>query len=774
MATEPEQHGVDFRVYIGIIFFRWQVIALCFLYCLLAGVLYINLAPKEYLVSSKVMIYRDPLLEVSGNVAGAERTSSTMHTYLLQDEKFRERTARQLAEKWGDKMGNFQKMVLPVAVTRERGFGSMFNIDVKCSDSGFDVAFLQTLLSIHSNEWRAIQMEASDSDTRKLSDELSRLEEKIKQSEDDVVEYKRLNDVARVEGRASTELRYLQALMERRSQISTELMLLEAEYPALKGLSPGVISDVASLTRETGAIEPIRELSEEARKDGREEGGRENEVQKSELPAALKNGKTDKKNEGEGHGWQDLRVKLFRLQQKEKELAANLKPEHPELKRVRDDIVDAKGQLDAAAEIELGRLKDRYEALKIHLNTVEAAEYKWKAQNLLASTRQSELKRIMDVVERFESNYKTLYTRLQDMKIQEELKAEHFHVYSPPAHQPDYVWPDPLKVLLLALALGLGSGFGLALVMQVMDNRIQSISDVEKDLGVKFLGGVPYWVHSGLEKTIRPIVTEEHSTGAIEAYRALRTTILSELTKRNEKVLMVTSADSREGKTLTALNLAIMIAQMEKKVLLVDMDLRRGRLHRSLGLEREPGVTDVLKDGRSLKDVIIKTRVANLSLAPTGATVEDTAEMLQSVNVVDMFVGVQDDYDFIVVDTSPILRVTDTVILATQGIGVVLYVARVNHTPKPMIKYSLDMLKDARILGLVMNSIEMHKIGSLYYAYQYPNYAYYSNAYAYGYDYYYYGDRHSAGRRQGHRRSEWDRRRHAISQWIRRTLLPME
>ena len=88
-------------------------------------------------------------------------------------------------------------------------------------------------------------------------------------------------------------------------------------------------------------------------------------------------------------------------------------------------------------------------------------------------------------------------------------------------------------------------------------------------------------------------------------------------------------------------------------------------------------------------------------------------------------------------------------ILASQGIGVVLYIARVNHTPKPLIRYSLGMLQDARVLGLVMNSIEMHKISSLYYTYQYPNYAYYSNAYAYGYNYYYYGDSHGE---KGHRR----------------------
>jgi tyrosine-protein kinase Etk/Wzc len=147
--------------------------------------------------------------------------------------------------------------------------------------------------------------------------------------------------------------------------------------------------------------------------------------------------------------------------------------------------------------------------------------------------------------------------------------------------------------------------------------------------------------------------------------------------------------------------------------------------------------------------------------------------LLQSTSLASLMTDVQDDYDYIVMDTSPVLRVTDTVILASQGIGVVLYVARVNHTPKPLIQYSLSMLKDARVLGLVMNSIEMHKISSLYYTYQYPNYAYYSNAYAYGYDYYHYGD--GSGSHRKHRRSQeaGHKRRDEMVRWFRRTFLPM-
>jgi len=344
-----------------------------------------------------------------------------------------------------------------------------------------------------------------------------------------------------------------------------------------------------------------------------------------------------------GKEWQNLSAKLARLEQDEKQMAEDLRAGNPKLVATRKEIKRVRDQLDLARNLELARLRDRHKALTIQLDAIEAAEYKWQAKNMLASQRKAEYNRIAGVVERYEANYSTLFERLHDMRVSEELKAERFNVSEEPSTGDRPVWPDPLKILLMALAAGLGSGFGLALLLQVLDNKVQSIKDVEDELGVPFLGGVPYWVHSGLEAMIRPIVTEEHSAGAVEAYRALRTTIVTAMDKVNEKILLVTSADSREGKTLTTLNMAIMIAQMGKKVLLVDMDLRRGRLHRSLGVDRTPGVTDALQKGLSLREYLSGTRIENLDIVPTGSNVDDAAELLQSTGIVNLFAEVQDD-----------------------------------------------------------------------------------------------------------------------------------
>ncbi len=725
-----EDTSIDFRLYLAVILFRWKLIAVCFLYALLAGVIYLQVAPKRFESRTEIMIYRDPLLSVSQE--GARWTNLQTHIYMINHNRLHERVVDKLTGEWADKVGGRSKMLPRVIATAARGVNPMVRVIVQSHNREYTRAFLETLIEEHRDEWQNVQRQARNSAGEMLERELVRLDQQIRSAEDDLIEYQRLHDIARVEARGTMESNYLVGLMQRRNQLTTQLMLLEAQYPQLEAANASVISDVARLTRETGNVRLVEDFPDDV-------------VVVGERETHIPTGENGDESEWQ-RGFQNLRVRLVQLQDEESELAVALRDDNPRLRDLRSEIQQIERQLATMADIQMRNLQDRHQALTIQLNAIEAAEYKWQARNLMASQRQAEYRRLQSMVTRLVTHYNTLYGRLHDMRVSEELKAEHFLPEAVRMRQLP-VWPDPLRILMAALAGGLGSGFGLAFLMQMVDNKIHSIKDVESGLGIPFLGGIPYWANSGLESATRPIVTEEHSTGAIEAYRALRTTVLTALKNKNDKVLLITSADSREGKTLTALNMSIMVAQMGKRVLLVDMDLRRGRIHRSLGLERDPGVTDVLREGLALKTAIQKTRIENLDVAPSGSDIDDSAELLQTIDIQKFFFSVYDDYDYIFVDTSPVLRVTDPVILATQGIGQVLYVARVGHTPKPMLRYSLDMLKDANILGLVMNSIEMHRISSLYYAYQYPNYAYYSNAYTYGYNYYYYDENGGAGRR---------------------------
>ena len=770
---EPQSEPIDIRLYVGMLFFRWKVIVVCFLYALLGGVLYINFTTPKYQATAQILVYRDPLITVT-SVAG-QWGSSGKHAEMLSSGELHDRVVDRLFEEWGEQMGGRRAMSLRAKPVPR---GSRVNVSVNSPNREYAIAFLDALVAEHEMTWQSQQQQSMSDSMTTLEEELALTEEKIETAQNDVIEYTRLNDLTRQAIRTSVEDSFIKGVIRRRTALETELFMMETAYPELKESNFAVIGAVDRLAggvveASTGDLKDDDSKAEEAASNEKEDAWLEEAFDEQDVEKLVTQAGDEQASSDALIGWVGLRVKLLQAKQKKEDLEANLDPMHPRVRKIVDEIESLTRQLKVAAQLQLAQLKDKHSSMLILLKSLEAVEYKWSAKQLQTLIKQTELTKLSDRVNRYKKNYTTLYARYHEMRIAEETKTERFSVAQMAMAGLNPVWPDAGKVLLVAIIVGLGSGFGIAFGLQFLDNKIQTIKDVEKDLGMEFLGGVPFWVHSGLERTIRPIVTEEHSTGAIEAYRALRTNLTTSMANLNEKILFITSADSREGKTLTALNLAIMTAKMDKKVLLVDFDLRRGRLHRSLSVEKEPGVSDSLKERHSLREVVKETRIENLFLAPSGSSIDGSAELMQQSNLLGMLVELQDYYDYIFVDTSPILRVTDTVILTTQGIGAVVYVARVNHTPKPLIKYSLNMLKEANILGLIMNSIEMHKISSLYYAYQYPNYAYYSNAYAYGYNYYHYGEQQGKPKRFRRRNLVADAKK-SVGRWFRGTFFPMQ
>lgn len=753
-----ETEKFDPRIYIGIIFFRWKFIVLCILLCLLGGVLYSTFAPKEYLTKCTVMIWRDPLLAVSQE-ASAWR-SMQAHIWLLEGEEMRDRTIDRLKDKWRERLGGLRQMEERVEAQPIRGQGSMLQISVRNSRPEYAVEYLDTLWHEFQDKQAYVRGESSGAASRMLDEELGRLEERVGEAEEDIADYARLNQMDITSARGDIERRYLAGLLSHQNKLSTEMMLLESLFPMLRGEDAVVVGHVDDLTRQAGSVSPVDEIGDSANGETRMStlSGPGTERIAAETP--------------EMRDWSRMKAERATLEMRKKLLLGKFTPEHPEVQEISRQLSELDEKLRVAAEVSLGRLKDRLAALKITWNALESAIRTWKNTHQLASQKQAGYRRLQLARDRRESMYKNLYGRLHDLKVSEELKADHFVMMAPVKTEENPVWPNIPKVMLMALVLALGSGFGVATLAHLFDNRMQTISDVESALGMTFLGGIPRWVRKGSAALARPIVLDEHSSGAVEAYRALRTGILKELKDKGQNTIMLTSAESGEGKTITALNLAVMIAQAGSKVLLVDMDLRRPRLHRALGLERAPGVTDVLKGEHTLGDLVTQTTIPNLWFVPAGSLCEQAAELLQKSDLVALFAKARSEYDYVILDTSPILRTTDASIIATPELCSVVMVVHVDRAAKPIVKYALDFLGNARILGVVMNNIEMNKISSLYYSYQYPNYAYYAYAYSYGYDYdYFYGE---GGPKKRKKRLSLRKALRNLSERIRRTIMPLE
>jgi capsular exopolysaccharide synthesis family protein len=781
MTTEfnrTETTQIDPRLYLGILVFRWKLIVICFLYCLLAAVAYLNLVPKRYLTSAAIMIFRDPNTRIAGQSYLWEEGQT--HIDLMSSESLNERVIQRLTPVWAERLGDAEALKAPVQVRRILNTGGIaLELKISSRHPGYARSYLEELIQSFQAEREALKQYTSRTASRILEEQLARLDERIRLAEDEVIEFQRLNQMEYVQTKGQLELGYLQELLARQQQLSTESWMLEVQFPKLKGASAGLISNIKDLTADTGRIRAPR--LRPANSDGSAtapgstplaEGTAADTVIAQEGDEGA-SGAASPGGDRNARGWQELRVKLARLEKERADLSNKLQADHPQIRALEADIRTLQGQLEFYADLEYKGAQERYQALNVQLDALEEAQRRWKNSYLLASRKGADFRHLQLAVTRLEAMHAQLFGKLNDLRVEEEIKGEHFSVTRPVRTERKPVWPDPFKILIGALVAGLGSGLGLALLIHTFDNKVQSIVDVESTVGVPFLGGIPFWMASKeLSGRVRPIVGDEHRSGAAEAYRALRTNVMAALEKSGRKVVLVTSADSKEGKTLTVLNLAIMMAKAGKRVLLMDMDLRRGVLHKSFEMERSPGVIDCLRQDRPFREVVRPTNFENLWFAPAGTVDRNTSELLHMSDLAHRLSEVMEGYDYVVMDSAPVLRVTDTVVMAGIPFCTVIYVAHSNRTTKPMIRYSIDMLGDVNILGLIINSIEMNRISSLYYSYQYPNYAYYSYAYAYGYDYYLYDEKDKKSKHPSQRGMKtWI---HRFRHWVRTHLLPLE
>ncbi len=196
-----------------------------------------------------------------------------------------------------------------------------------------------------------------------------------------------------------------------------------------------------------------------------------------------------------------------------------------------------------------------------------------------------------------------------------------------------------------------------------------------------------------------------------EQYKILRTNILS-LNKGNPpKTFVITSSLHSEGKTVTAINLAISLAQAvnKPKVILIDADLRRGRVAKYLGVKKEAGLTDILKDRTTVDDAIFHLEMENLAFVTAGEVPENPVELLASEKMKELLSTLREKFDFVLIDTPPIIAVTDSGIIGSHTDGV-LMVVQAGRTQRGIVKRAEELLTQAhcKILGHVLTNIEYH------------------------------------------------------------------
>jgi capsular exopolysaccharide synthesis family protein len=301
--------------------------------------------------------------------------------------------------------------------------------------------------------------------------------------------------------------------------------------------------------------------------------------------------------------------------------------------------------------------------------------------------------------------------------------------------------------LLLGLAAGLGLGVGLVLATHFLDRTVKTPEELERLLGLAVLGVVPdvsmrggvygasYGIGGGRSSRTRSgdptapsrielLPAVEPRLAVSEAYRSLRTALL--LSSADElRTVTVTSAQSGEGKTATAANLAVVLAQLGKKTLLVDADLRKPRMHKIFDVPNRVGLVNNLTEGTGTEALFVPTRESNLVLCPAGPHPPNPAELLASERMRQFLEGTRRTFDFVVVDTPPVLAVTDAALVGSLVDGVVLCF-RAHEVLRADIQSCRDRLQlaDVKILGAVLNRYRPSRSGA--YGRRYDYYRAYS------------------------------------------------
>lgn len=274
--------------------------------------------------------------------------------------------------------------------------------------------------------------------------------------------------------------------------------------------------------------------------------------------------------------------------------------------------------------------------------------------------------------------------------------------------------------IILGVLVGLLLGLGAAFFFEYLDQTIKTSQDIERLLHLPVLGVVPHDPKlasvNGHRQPITLVTALDTDDPATESYRALRTNVLFVGAEKPLQVVSVTSPGPGEGKSTTAANLAVTLAQNGARTLLVDADLRRPVVHGAFAISQEPGLTDILIGRASAREAIRPEVTANLDVLPSGATPPNPSELLGSESMQALIGELRRDYDWVLLDTPPVLPVTDATVVARHTDAVIMTI-KSGETDEEAAVRAVDQLQrvGARLAGTVLNAVSQAK--DLYYSY---------------------------------------------------------
>jgi succinoglycan biosynthesis transport protein ExoP len=449
---------------------------------------------------------------------------------------------------------------------------------------------------------------------------------------------------------------------------------------------------------------------------------------------------------------QDLTRRKAALEDSYTEALEQYGPNYPKVLRIAEQKKEVEESLTRAQNIMVGSIEEDYKTAHQHLELLQEALDRQKTEANDLAEKLVEFHILEHDADSNKQLYDGLLQKLKEAGITAGLRTSNIRVVDPALVPTAPAGPQKTRNIVLSVLVGLVGGIGLALFREYLDNTVKSPDDIESLAGLPSLAVVPSlpgsngyhgkWPKLAHKATAQVasgprVETLSHTqpkSQISEAFRALRTSLLLSQAEHPPQVILVTSALPREGKTTSAVNLAVTLAQLGDRTLLLDSDMRKPGIRRALNLTlgKETGLSSYLAGVATLDEIIFPhPTINNLATVTTGPVPPSPADLLSSHRMREAISELRRRFKFIVIDSPPVMAATDAVIVSSLTDGVLL-VVRSGETPKEAFTRTRDLLNavKSRMLGVVLNAVDS-SAPDYYYSYRYYPYAY---GYGYGED----------------------------------------
>ena len=636
-------------------------------------------APNAFLSSSKMMVAGK--LNLAQNAVYSEDTNNfygTQIQLMLSDD------VRAGAEAL---VRATHPELPPVKVTlsvTQRPRTSIFELEAVSTASDYTQAYLNAVMRKYLDVKKSMRADQGSHVSTAITEQLIQIEKDLRNGEEEMLEFQKEHNIGFIQEEGNSAAAYLVKLNQEYARLKTEYDLLS------------LLDLDQNLDRQQAAPRPSETVTASQPDEG--------------MPFA------DVGPEGD---YLKAKQAVQLLKAERETLSKDLRPKHPKIIRLNDEIDKQEKLIALYRQDAVEKLETRRKSIGKQMENLQSNIKEWEKKALDLSQQLAQFNRLKGKVERQKTLYDRLTNNLKDVDVSQVVDGGDQVGIMESATTPVSVRPGLVRSLLVGLGFGAFAGLVILILLDRIDDRMASFTEFQHYFTENILGQIPKEKSKG---TLNLLQADDARHVFAESYRNVRSSIFfMPYEGPRPKTLLVTSAVPNEGKSTVSANLAITMALSGAKTLLIDGDLRRGALREMFDIHSKIGFSEILKQEVNWREVVVPTSLPSLFVLPRGNTLSQPSEHLLRESTDAFLKDIYNHYDYIIIDSSPVLAADDATSLAPK-IDATLFVVRLSYTSARLTKKALELLyhRQVNVPGIILNYVDT----SLpeYYYYQYAEY----------------------------------------------------